>query len=622
MNILDKNTVVVFDSLDLKTALEEDNGYNYIYFGDNISLENSIVICENKENIVIDGTYLDTKYTYTIDSNKNGYSILASSTNIKISVINMDVYSYNTLGIVYGNSSNHSNVTILYDNITFNGVQMGYNPYGKFVINNCNVTLQDMDNVNCEEAFEAKDIEISGNTSITSSSASFPLFFYDGNISSPTFTVLPFSRVSLRSENKEFLQGTYKLDFKILHDADVNLVTGNGFASYTIHGATNVLIDDRASFTFIENSHLRVPMWSIYGTLTVNEGANLCIFNTYTKTPSDNYNIHFKGSNCKIILNNPNSVVFYTPNANVLYTNNPLSFDFKIKRINLWENSTEFSMAGDINNIPDYSWYKENDLLELTGTLTNTDTTIEKHNLTDKELLNLPDLSNLIFQSRKQFSIGNEYMNIHPITNTSTKISGHTTPFADILVKYNSTEEIVNADDEGLFEYILSTSIQDNTEIEITSCVSSTFIYSTRKITIPHNGELSIMSAASNVSFVLSPITLAPILLPKSKEDVISIVDSRVNSSNWKLYARLQQTMVSKNGFNLPQALVFKNFNDELLELTTNPTLVFTGTSNGGDVLVHNVTWSIEKGLLLNLENAALEVNEEYFANIIWEITE
>lgn len=89
----------------------------------------------------------------------------------------MDVYSYNTLGIVYGNSSNHSNVTILYDNITFNGVQMGYNPYGKFVINNCNVTIKNMDDVNCEEAFEAKDIEISGNASITSNSASFPLFF-------------------------------------------------------------------------------------------------------------------------------------------------------------------------------------------------------------------------------------------------------------------------------------------------------------------------------------------------------------------------------------------------------------------------------------------------------------
>lgn len=622
MKIIDDNTVVVSDSLELKTVLEQDNTYNYIYFDSDISLENSITIHQNKDNVVIDGTYLDTKHTYLVNYSDETYSILVGATNANISVKNMNVTCCNTKGIVAAeNSSNYSKVTICYDNITFNGVQMGYNPYGKFIITNCNVNIQDTNGVTCAEAFEGSYIELGGTTSIISNATNFPLFIFITNIFS-TFKILPYSKISLRSENKEFLNGTYRLDFKILHDAEVNLVTGNGFAAYTIHGATNVLIDERASFTFIETKHQRVPMWTIYGTLTINEGANLSIINTYTKTPSDNYNIHFKGNNCKIILNDPNSILIYTPNANVLYTNNPLSFEFKIKRINMWANSTEFSMAGDINNLPNFSWYKKDGLLEINGTLSSNDTTITSHNLSESELASLQDLSNFVFQGRKQLSIGNGYMNIHPITNTSTKISGHTLPFADILIKYTDTEEIVNADDTGLFEYILSNSIEDNTNVEIKSCVSGTFIYTTRDVLTPHIGELSIMSASNTIAFSLLPIMLNPTILPKTKEDVITIVDSRINSSNWQLYISIATPMTSVNGFNLPNAVLFKKLNNEIITITDQPTLVFEGTTNGNDTLLHTVTWSTEKGVLLSLENNALEINEDYSAHIIWEIRE
>ncbi len=67
------------------------------------------------------------------------------------------------------------------------------------------------------------------------------------------------------------MSGTNKLNFTILHDTKVHLTTGNGFSSMTIHGANNVLIDERASFIFIEKSHQRIPMWAIFGNLTMKE---------------------------------------------------------------------------------------------------------------------------------------------------------------------------------------------------------------------------------------------------------------------------------------------------------------------------------------------------------------
>ena len=74
---------------------------------------------------------------------------------------------------------------------------------------------------------------------------------------------------------------------------------------------------------------------------------------------------------CKINLYNPKNLTIYTKNANVIYTNNPLTFSISCSRINMWQNSTDLSTAGDINNIPDYSWYKDDGLLQIEGTITS-----------------------------------------------------------------------------------------------------------------------------------------------------------------------------------------------------------------------------------------------------------
>ena len=67
------------------------------------------------------------------------------------------------------------------------------------------------------------------------------------------------------------------------------------------------------------------------------ENSKLQIINSYSNTPpSDNYNIHFKGTDCKINLDNHKSLTIYTKNSNVIYTDNPLTFNIKCSRINMW----------------------------------------------------------------------------------------------------------------------------------------------------------------------------------------------------------------------------------------------------------------------------------------------
>lgn len=620
MIVVNKNTVVISSSEELKKVLEEENAYNYIIFGNNIALEQGILINNNKTEITIDGTYSNVRYNCTIN---NSNTISARSSNKKIVIKNLDIVSCNIYGMVSGStSSSYSDVVIEYNNVKFNGVQFGYNPCGILRIMNCNVTIENNNGIEAQEVAEAGKVEVGGNNTINSNSTRFALFYYSLEATNPSLKFLANSTTSLRANNSAFMQGTSNLDLQILHDAIVNLSTKSGFSSTDNNGAFNVLIDKRATFTFIENNHYKVPMWRIYGTLTVNENANLLVINTYDSTPIDNYNIYFKGKNNKMILNNPNNIIIYTKNANILYTDNPMEFSIKASRINMWIDSFPSSSAGSITDIPDYYWYKSDQLVEISGIINNTSTVINNSNLSTEELKKLSSLDNFLFQSRKQFSIGCSNMNIHPINNNSTSISGNTLAHSDVLIKYNNVEKVVTADADGIFVYTLPNSISDNTEIEITSCVATSFIYETRIITTPHDGELTLLEAPNIITFSLIPLSFDPTILPKTKEHNTKIVDSRVNSSIWKLLVRISGPMTSENGFELIDSIIFKKFDNEIVVLKETPSVVFTGNTNDGNVETYDITWSTEKGLMLSLENSALEINEEYSTDVIWSVEE
>lgn len=55
-------------------------------------------------------------------------------------------------------------------------------------------------------------------------------------------------------------------------------------------------------------------MWAIFGSLTMKEASTLQIINSYNNTPSDNFNIHFKGTDCSINLDNPKNLTIYKKN--------------------------------------------------------------------------------------------------------------------------------------------------------------------------------------------------------------------------------------------------------------------------------------------------------------------
>ena len=617
MHIINDNTVVVNNSEELKQVLSETNDYNYVFFGSDITLTSGFTINSNKTEIVIDGTYNNNKYTYTNNLTESTDVINANKQNKKIVLKNMNIISSHTYGVVYVQSHpNYNDLVVEYNNVNFSGVELSCNYYGTTKINDSMISGVDTNNVTVKKICDSNRIIIGGNTTITSNSTVNPVFFFNDVIPS-YIKIVPNSNVNITT-NEELMNGTNKLDLIVGHGAEFLLTTGNGFSITTTHGARNVLIEEMANFTFIEKSHQRIPMWSIFGNLTVKEGASFSVINTYMNTPTDNYNIYFKGSDQKIIFDNPKYINIYTKNANVMYTNNPVNFSFKFSRINMWIYALDYLEACTLNDTPAFYWYKEKNPVEITGTFDKNTTTITSHNFTENELNSLTDINSFSFQNIKILTIGMLKINIHPINSSNNNISGHTIPYSDTLIEYDTKRLTTKANEEGLFEVDIDSVISDNTRVKITSCLNG--CYTERKVNTPFDGELTLLRTTENIVFNTTPTSNKPIILNKKKKTEIIVVDSRINRTKWKLYINYINPMISNDKV-LIDSLQFKKFDNELLKLTTNKQLIYESNINNGNVEVSTITFSTDKGLIL-IPSRDLLIDEDYCTLIIWSIEE
>ena len=616
IQIIDNNTVVVTSSDELKQAVSEDNGYDYIYLGSDIIATSGFIINSNKVKITIDGTYNNVKYTYTNNLSLEATVIKASTTNKRIILKNMNIVSSHGYGVVYVPSHpNYSNVVVEYNNINFSGIELSQNYYGTTKIIDSLIDAKDTNNVSTQRVCDSNRIIIGGNTTITSSSSTNTVFFFNDVIPS-YIKIVPNSNVSITT-NKELMNGTNRLDLIVGHGSEFLLTTGNGFAITTTHGARNVLIEEMANFTFIEKSHQRVPMWNVFGDFIVKEGASISVINTYMTTPTDNYNIYFKGTNQKFILDNPKYVNIYTKNANVVYTNNPVDFAFSFSRINMWIYALDYTSACGLDDTPALYWYKETTPAKITGVFNKDSTTVTSHNFTDTELSSISDINSFSFQGKKILTIGMLKINVHPITDSTNVISGHTIPYANVKIEYDNKSLTASADENGLFEANVDSAIAENTRVKITSCLNSCF--TERKVTTPFMGEITLLKATENIPFSMKMSSTNPIILPKKNETVVTVVDSRVNSTNWKLYLNYTNPMIESTGKVLIDSLLFKKFNNEEIFLKTTKKLIYESNDNGGVVNVSNITFSTDKGLFLRPSKDLLE-DEDYSTIIVWSV--
>lgn len=196
-----------------------------------------------------------------------------------------------------------------------------------------------------------------------------------------------------------------------------------------------------------------------------------------------------------------------------------------------------------------------------------------------------------------------------------------TKPKASILIQYNEVSEVITANENGQFSYTYEEALPIGTKITFQSKLADEVIYHTKVITIVYSGELVIDKATEKITFLLESISLSPLLCPKTTELKVMVTDSRINSSAWKLYATINHDLTNQEGKILRDSLVFKDSTNDIIVLSNQPTLVYTGESNGGQIKVTEVVWDVDAGILLQILDY-IENNTQYNAVITWSITE
>lgn len=617
MIVLDETTVVVFTYQELKTVLEGNNLYNYIYFGNNIKLTSGINISSTKKNLTIDGTYNNVTYTFEdVNSSTTSNTISINSTNTnKITVKNVNVIGHNYYGIIYVPDSNtYQNVIIEYNNISYTGPQISFHPSGLTRFINCNIII------NSQEIAECNRIEIGGTTTINHTSTSDSAFWFRGS-NPPYFKILENSIVNITITNRELFYGVNNLEFSVLSGATFILNSALGMA-YGSYGTGNVLLDKNSTTKITQTKkNSNYPTWYCNGIFNINENASFYIINNYTNISSNNYNIYFRTTSARLNINNPKEIVLYNEKANIIYSNSTIPFNITLNRINIWNVANKLDTAGSIDNLPNYSWYKSGGLFNITGNITTTATNVITNDFSQDDLNKLPTLNNFMFQ-KPVISVGKINLTLCPVSDESLNLCGYTVLNADVLISYLNNNDIVSANTDGYFSYHLTSPLALGTNIKYIANKKNSFIYETREIQVKYSGELVLNNAPDKIQFKLSPISSFPILCPRLEDIKIIITDSRLESTNWKLYAKINHNLTSSNGYILTDSLVYVNDNKTVDILSNTPLLIYQGVNNQGETKITTISWEENKGILLRIENEPIENNETYEAEITWILEE
>lgn len=620
MKVINENTVVVSTSSELKSILEANNSYTYIYFDNDITLESGIKIPNSKINVTIDGTYNGIRHTFTDKKSlSSGDTISVSAGVISVTACNMDVIGYNYYGLIYvPDSSSYKNVVVEYNNIIYNGPQMAFNPTGLTRFIDCDVTISDGELVVGNEVAECNRIELGGISNIIHNSKSNSAFWFRN--SNPSLTILSGAVIHFSSEYRELFYGVSNLSFTILSNGYFSVTSHNGMA-FGNYGTRTTNIASNGEFilkqTALNGSY---ATWYSYGIITLNDSASLSIINNYSSIGTSNYNISFS-NNGGLVLNNPKRFVLYNEKANVINTSSNISFDFEFSRVNLFDKVISIDSVISSSNMPLYSWYKEKGNSSIKGKFNSSTCTIESHNFTNDELSILPSLSNFVFSNKKIFSIGNFAFRVNALTDSDTMLSGISTPNSSILISYNDVNNVVIADNNGKFSYSYENTLDIGTIITFNAKLYDDVIYHTKNIQIVYSGEIVLESASSTVSFKLNPISQTPLICPRDTSLNIIVTDSRINSSDWKLYASIKGELISNLGEVFEGELIYKDSSGNIYTLSTTPTLVYTGSNNEGNEKTTTVSWNDDEGILLRIDGKII-YNKEYTSSIVWNIEE
>jgi len=745
ISVLASNEIVVYTYAELKDALQSStNGIDYIYLGSDITLEISgISVSNTKSNVTLDGTYNGIRHTLI-----EGKSA-AITTNIYINsasmntftLKNMDVFAYNYYGTIKV-ADTISDVTLIYDNLVYNGPQITHNPNGHAVYKDTTINIQNNGISAPQEVAEIANVDFYGNVEITQGNAYHIFYLYKPS----TFTFHEHSNVRINAntnpmfynssvaivmdndatfnyystapklsnlnhtirllelkENATFdlhFNGIATLDYATRFSGDVvigenanfNITTQSVISTYLIYGTSsnnwilnggnvnietnanvnnvvsaNSIIINRGLFSINNFATQAIGVTLIDGIRIEREGsykqysnqASSYSFNTtgngmgiqvqggyfhieaknvsaqylmgasspfsidkdssvyvYTQSGPATALIYMSG-NGYIDINDPKSVVFYSPQNRMIQYSGTRPLQMIADQINIW--STNATPGYQSWNPPQSFWNKQEDeLYKISGNLaagiagvyTITSTNYEANDGSNGNPKDLFVMNNL-----KVLSLGRLSLSIDPIFVQQPTLSGTSVPNAIIKITYNGNEQILQANDQGGFETTL-TNLQIGDRI-LVEANNQYYLYQKESVMVEDFGGLSFKDVPSAMNFHSTNIPSSTTLINRQLESwSIQVEDERAIKNNWKLFASLEQPYMDANNEktnNLQLVYVDENNNEK--SLTQDPLLIYDA-QNKQDIT--NISWLANQGILTKFIPGLIFKDSSYRATITW----
>lgn len=156
-------------------------------------------------------------------------------------------------------------------------------------------------------------------------------------------------------------------------------------------------------------------------------------------------------------------------------------------------------------------------------------------------------------------------------------------------------------------------------ELETLPDLSLLTFQTAKTLRIIEAGNLELRNAPSIIEFQRPIVNTNPLTLGrKDKIITMSVVDSRAVSSDWYLYAYIDNPLTtSDNKHSLPDSLIFIDENAQIKTLSKEPTLIYSGTANEGTTKTTEITWAENTGILFKIIDP-LYNGEKYSTLINW----
>ncbi len=624
--LLDSSTAVVYTASELNDVLSVSNGITTVYLGADIALTAGITISPTKTALTIDGLYpkdgagLIHSLTGPASTSAADTIGLRAASNLSLVVQNLNINGKNNSGLFYiMENASMEGVTLTFKKITYTGPQLSFHPNGITRFIDCTIDIVQGTGSSAQEVSEVSQAEIGGVTSITqNTSATYGVFSFRG--SAPSLKILSDAKVNIVTNN-HLVNTADALPVSVLTKAEVTMDTPKGVSYNASHVLSDVMIATQASVRILQNASSGYATMYCNGVFTVNAGASVYMQANYANAKSL---IEFKGLNKKLNILNPRSVVFYNANAAALgfelLSATPITAIGT--QVNYWAAALPLLDAGKLNDIPKYSWRKKNGgTVHIEALASSLDTLNKLSNLTDDELLTLPLLTTFQVQQARVLAVGNLPLAVDVVTDDQKSIMGNTIANANLSASYkiNGAPYVFYgiADAIGNFAIPLPATIPVGTSITI--CANIPFMRTEKVVVCISAGSLVFQNVPENLSFGSLPIPVRTRTFGREKSDwSLTIEDSRIQSSTWRVYARMDEPLATLDRNTLPDAIIFVDEKGNTSSLGGDSILVYTGEGNKGATKRTMISWVPDRGILLRVNPAVVSVGKTYRATITW----